>query len=475
MKFIITICLSLFISFVANAQDGTCHTKLSKEQITWLKHFQQNELHLAQKNKSVPYYIPVVAHLVGKDDGTGRLNITTLFTIICELNIKFKPVNFVFYLDEINLINSTNFYIDGSSNDAFTLMGIHTVPNKLNYFFTYASPGLCGYFTPFPDCIMMVNSCSQGGNTTLAHETGHYFSLPHTFSGFENGNIPAQSDQEMVSGGNCTTAGDGFCDTPADYIYNRWNCPYTGTQLDAWGQAYNPDPTLYMSYSSDACQNRFSGEQILAMQANVQSQRASLVNNPPSNLDTSIAVVTNLILPIYYATDVIPNDAHFYWNNVGAEKYLLQIFSLSNNALLYQKYTVDTSATINSLAANSDYRWSVTAINRAKPCASTATAKNIFSTTNFTDVNDLKETIEYYTLPNILQENNECNLIVKHSNITTVNYNLYNLQGQLIYSNTVNNVQQGQRITILPNAHSGFYLLKIKDNYGEHNYKIIVQ
>ena len=75
---------------------------------------------------------------------------------------------------------------------------------------------------------------------------------------------------ERVDGVNCDIAGDGFCDTPADYLNYRWNCNNQGlsnvTQTDPLGEKLKSDGSLIMSYSSDVCSYRFSEEQIAAMQ-----------------------------------------------------------------------------------------------------------------------------------------------------------------------------------------------------------------
>ena len=71
----------------------------------------------------------------------------------------------------------------------------------------------------------MANGCANNGST-LPHEVGHFYGLPHTH---DQGN-------ELVNGSNCATAGDNFCDTPADPnlsgVVNS-SCVYTGTATDA--------------------------------------------------------------------------------------------------------------------------------------------------------------------------------------------------------------------------------------------------
>jgi len=92
----------------------------------------------------------------------------------------------------------------------------------------------------------------------LNHEMGHYWGLPHTFE-TDNG-------IELADGSNCQTAGDGFCDTPAD-PYEQFNpssdyesdCIFNSMLQDPNGDWYDPDLGNIMSYYDCAC--HFSYEQ----------------------------------------------------------------------------------------------------------------------------------------------------------------------------------------------------------------------
>jgi len=97
--------------------------------------------------------------------------------------------------------------------------------------------------------------------STLAHELGHYFALPHTHQGGPSGQFVNY---------NCSLTGDGFCDTPADPGDNF--CTFFGcvnftctTPTDPLGVAYQPDQSLIMS-NYRVCQPfRFSDDQKLIM------------------------------------------------------------------------------------------------------------------------------------------------------------------------------------------------------------------
>jgi hypothetical protein len=468
-----------FCSFCyeVNAQNGGCNTKLSIEQKNWLKQFQQNLNNFENaKTKSVTQYIPIKAHIIGDDNGNGYYSVNNLLQVICELNIKFAPVDFIFYIDgEINFINNTLFLNDGASNEAFISMANNNVEDKLNIYFVSASPGLCGYFTPFPDAVVIIEACGLPGNTTVAHEIGHFFSLPHTFSGFENGDIPALSDQEMVNGNNCSSAGDGFCDTPADFLYSRWLCPYLGTKLDQNGDAYNPDKTLFMSYAADNCCNRFSNEQILAMQANVAGPRNNLtINNiTPSSL---VANTTSLVLPVNYTTDVYANNALFSWRNASAEAYFIEVSKYNSNNVVFQKIVTDTFCVANNLKLNTTYHWRVKAFNRAMPCTSFSEKRLFITAENFqTSINDIKEssftTTNFY--PTIFQKNESYILRWKLDNIIPSQFIVYDMLGQVITAKALlkNN---SNYFEIDKKLLAGTYVVKIMSNENVFFQKIVI-
>ncbi|MEE9348841.1 MAG: zinc-dependent metalloprotease, partial [Flavobacteriaceae bacterium] len=120
--------------------------------------------------------------------------------------------------------------------------------------------------------IVMKNSCAN--SATLAHEIGHYFSLRHTHD--------TSQGLELVNGSNCTTAGDGFCDTPADpNLSGNVNnaCVYTGTETDTNGDSYSPLTNNIMSYSSNSCKNLFTNEQQSAIVNSLNNERNYLACN----------------------------------------------------------------------------------------------------------------------------------------------------------------------------------------------------
>ncbi|MCD8566524.1 MAG: hypothetical protein LRY36_01130 [Alphaproteobacteria bacterium] len=110
---------------------------------------------------------------------------------------------------------------------------------------------------------MLQKGCMQANNMTFRHEMGHYLNLPHTFYGWEGENPPSIGQNapssiggvpvERADGSNCANSGDGFCDTPADYLSDRWSCQFDRHYYDPVGQQITVDEKNYMSYSFDGC------------------------------------------------------------------------------------------------------------------------------------------------------------------------------------------------------------------------------
>jgi PKD repeat protein len=136
---------------------------------------------------------------------------------------------------------------------------------------SFGSGTACGYtYLPvssdqYRDAVVMQNSCTTSATgTTLTHEMGHHLNLLHT-----HGPVNGTLTNELVSGVNCSSAGDLLCDTPADpelnnSNVNNVNCLYSvaGTPpTDAQGNLFDPDTSNIMSYAPQACTNTLSDEQ----------------------------------------------------------------------------------------------------------------------------------------------------------------------------------------------------------------------
>jgi len=369
----------------ANAPPESCGTELSAKQLKWLKAFRQQPTNYL-KSADEPLYIPMQIHILGagyEDNPYGYYPAQEAYRVLCELNDDFTGTGMQFYsAGDFNYIVKAGYYSQFSVSQGLEMMSIHNFPNVINVYITKKAAGYCGYFSPTYDGIVVIKSCIETGDNTLAHEVGHYFSLPHTFLGWENGKTPPSHQQELVDGSNCAITGDYFCDTRADYVSKRWNCPYNGKPLfDPNGDKMNPDGSFFMSYSNDVCANRFSPEQGEAMIGNVFQMRPYLLESSPSGI---ARMDENLLL--YPTSSAIPvpfEHVLLSWSEVeGASEYYVEVRNkkmIANVAPADASfYTTETSAML-ELAPYITYNWSVQPL--AENIACTKAAKGQFLTT----------------------------------------------------------------------------------------------
>lgn len=228
------------------------------------------------RNSTALTSIPIKAHIVRNNNGSGGLDETVLEDAIEVLNTYYADIFVEFYLcDGINYINDSYFYDFLIEEEQDSLVAAHEVDGPFNvYFFgsiyrTSSATWLSGNSTSVGneyDAVSMKNDDVDNG-TTFAHEVGHFFGLRHTHHG----------GGELVNGSNCEYTGDQFCDTPADPTLSsavvNTSCIYTGSAADANGDAYAPSTTNLMSYSRKSCRNEFTPQQLARMYAIFLAER----------------------------------------------------------------------------------------------------------------------------------------------------------------------------------------------------------
>lgn len=344
-----------------------------------------------EQGRSATLYVPVQYHIVGRDNGTGYYNLRDLVELHCGLNERFASVDIQFYLHDMpNYINNSDYFEFSSTWVGNAMMIAHNDLSACNVYIVEDPRGVCGYAFypgsgPSRGGIVLNKSCAAPGSTTLVHEMGHYFGLPHTFSGWENGNTPSSNQQERVNGSNCATAADRFCDTPADFISVRWTCPYTGNETDLNGDLYRTvlDGAFYMSYANDGCHTKFSPDQMTEMYQVLQSERPYLLNGPTIN-PTPLDTVEN-VSPANGFAQLPANYVNLKWKSVpGAEFYHVLVTRFLNpNQFNIDTIVADTSVVLRNLQGSYNYRWKVRPMTSYDACAPYSSETN-FSTTSLT-------------------------------------------------------------------------------------------
>lgn len=167
--------------------------------------------------------------------------------------------------DSIYVIANPRFDMMGSTAELEENAKLNAKQNRINLFIIDAfNEDLEGAAGIAGGNYMHIASGSANAGT-IAHETGHIFSLEHTFG---TGDVlaaaagnPFTATDELVDGSNCGSAGDFVCDTPADpYIFPSSdatepvvyfeNCIFVYDSVDAKGYYYDPQPGNIMSYYS---------------------------------------------------------------------------------------------------------------------------------------------------------------------------------------------------------------------------------
>ena len=354
--------------------------------LPWLEAYQQAGTPMVRSNNKL--YLPVVVHIVRSDQGKSAFRESQILDAFCILNAYFAPFEIEFVLQQPFLYpQNSDWYDHSDGQTAYTMMRTTRVQNAINTYFVFNAANACGYTlresTGLAMGIALSGSCPGMEGNAWAHEMGHYFSLPHTFNGWENYpydyNKPAplkinQIEVEKADRSNCRSAGDGFCDTPADYLNGLWYCDDRNqspiVQKDPFGLEFRSDGTLLMSYSGDRCAKRFSVEQQGAMRFFILQKLSGLLlreASPP-------VVPRGEIEPTRpSAGAVIGSDEPVVlsWKPMlGITHYLVEVSPIPSFSFIAFSQVVSDSSCQPNLAAGRNYFWRVRPFNGFSTCPS---------------------------------------------------------------------------------------------------------
>lgn len=385
MKKALPVFLSLFqFCLITEAQIpeffNPCSTPAETSE--WLARFQLNPA--AYESSGEALYLPLTLHLVGTNEGEGHFPLQEALGQLCQLNAYFEETQIQFFLEgSPNYHDHSDWY---QGNQLSSMMAGNNVDNTLNCYIIQNLGGFSGMYSSSGDAVLMAKWGFNVWNPLFAHEIGHYLSLPHTFWGWENQewdlSMPAPEfaggrKVERVDGEDCDIAGDGFCDTPPDYLSavnalaSAYACNINDesfvVQTDPTGATFRTDCSLIMSYASNP--NRFSDMQISAMRANIEQVRPYLLyNQDPLSVipETEVA----LLSPSQGAMVAPDEPATLEWAPVpNATHYVVDITFLPVFSAVYDQYVVEgTSLVVNNLLPGKNYRWRVRPYNAFHTC-----------------------------------------------------------------------------------------------------------
>ena len=479
------IALLCFLSFAGQAQDHLgCATIDGK--VKWLEEFQQNGLAVVDNGDML--YVPLTIHIVGDNQGQGYIKAEEVRRAFCELQEDFLPSEIQFYwADDINYIDNSNYY-EHSWQQGGQMMDQYQVANTINCYFVADPAGACGY-SSYNNGIALNNDCVDPGSSTWAHEIGHYLSLPHTFSGWEGEdysfNEPAPNfvngaPVERLDGSNCGNAGDGFCDTPADYLSYRWSCDNNGFSIqflqDPLGEEFKADGTYFMSYSFDGCADKFSQEQTDAMRANLLTEKADYLysGDPVGPVDfEALSVISpepgSLVdnySGIQFTWDPLPNATH----------YILEVSPFPLMQFILVRYELEdvTSVFSTDLAENQTFYWRLQAYNYWHTCKEYTEIQS-FSTGTLNSIQTVESINNWSVVPNPTSAGQDLQVRLELQKADNLQVNLINLAGQSVYSDQWDlaaGVHQNQVAT--DHLEAGMYFLRIQNSNGTITKKIVV-
>jgi len=357
---------------------------------------------------------------------------------MCEVKDFYASMGINLYINNIRNIDNTeytdNLYIDALNNidNTVNIYAFKRLPESYQF---------CGYYTPFYDLIIIPSYWCLNTNTMI-HELGHFFSLPHTFSGFpiglDNCGVYVTSG-EKVDGSNCTTAGDRICDTPPDNnSLGNQTCPggMTCLQYDPDGVAFMPDPTNHMSYFRNSCQNKLTDGQVAVMIDNIENERVDFINPAPLNINPVVEAVelnspTGIEIPydrVLFEWDAVPN-ANLYHIEISRSSSFLPSFRIAHT------FTTENQYVSKKLKKNTTYHWRVLPVNGANTCS----ISDIWASGSFTtnDQTVLLPHIEDFNVSPNPAQNESVTISLTGRRFMIGQLHLYTKTGQRVHSKNI--------------------------------------
>lgn len=459
------------------------------------------------KNNAETFYVPIKFHLVGDSDGQGRLNYNNIFQELCDLNGQFEEVGMQFYIDGgFNEFDHGPTYQSPTSAGATTKMIIeknNAGANSVNVFVTQnANSGniengnTLGFYQNNSDYVVIRKNQLGIGNSTLAHEIGHLFSLDHPHRGWEDQpwdleihgrRVTRSSVSSSQSGGsvrvelvdrsNCDESGDMLCDTPPDYNFGfTWNedCPRFNTiVLDRNSDTIVPMQNNYMSYFLGCEPYQFTQDQTDVINADYNSSKRSNIRSSYVPNTATIEEEVEILSHESNATTDFYNGVHLEWTNAeSADGYFLNITGGGDD---FRILTTDTAYFMTQLNPGKIYTMSVTPYNETGGCAS---RKSIILKTNelSTSTNDPAIEGKLYLAQNPIFRGEQILLIIESEQRAELQAKLYSSSGQLHIQNTLN-VELGPNRFQISNHDlaPGIYILHLESEQGVSSRKVIVQ
>jgi hypothetical protein len=442
-------------------------------------------------------------HICGETDSTGYISLERVFASICKLNADYESMGIRFYLYGLQYIPNSVLYNHGANSGnpmAIYTMSLYKVLNTVNIFIgrdVTPNDQFLAYYTSFLDVIYSFKTGVGFNDPTLTHEVGHFFTLPHTFFGWEgtsypiealNGKAPntvggrhVEKTIRGTSGENCQIAADGFCGTPPDYSSVRAACPHAAPWRDPDSVLINPDETNFMSYFNDDCQNSFSTDQKQAVILDVIARGYYFL---PAPQPLSVVGRPSLIWPEQGTIAHYNNNIQLRWQAVdSANYYWVRVNRTFGNGTTFLSnvkdiLTTSTDAWI-SLPPNLEYTWIVTAITKADFCDNSPHSDSAtFRTADWVIpvVNTPSEALQIRAFPSPATAGMQLSLEIIAPEIGIAAVNLSDLTGRTVIDNIEINLEKGVNLYHIDtkSISAGFYIISVETLGTKYCYKLII-
>ena len=459
-------------------------------------------------------YIPVSFHSVSNTAGEGAATEKEIFAFLCGLNDIYADQDVQFFIyNQINFRTSNSIDDDASSNASSQAMNGWSVGGTLNITIgrSLNNPS-SSWYSGFGDYIFLLKQMMSPQAKTEAHEIGHFFTMPHTFYGWEGldaeadyggQNVPSSigsgwgsfSPEAVPRTGvqaNCTNAGDGFCGTEADYFSSRTNCPYIVTAKDPYGNALNPDESNIMSYAYDACVNTFSSDQKTAIAMDI-AQRSWLSNTPNGTTDLAMMPSPTAISPLDNTLlgPVSDPTVRLEWSQLsGAPWHYVEVYGTiipnvwvpNVTDVIYRGYIYSGNSYFDlptsNLQAGRFYAWRVTPLSNYSTCATPSAYYKFEASALATSLDQLPidklMTLDLISNP---VSSSDVSMKLYTAEEIVASLSIYAMDGRKVYALEKLNFQQGEQLIQLPadQLSNGMYMIALSSKRGTLQKKLRIQ
>lgn len=468
---------------------------------------------LSFQNQRAITWVPVVITNVGNTSGVGYTADEKIYQFFCGLNEIYAQQNVQFFLRQpIRRLANNDLDTDCDLNAAKNFMSSNKVSGVVNLYVgrSVNNQTKSYYSRPYAfgtkgDFVFLLQTMISRAAVTEAHEIGHFFSLPHTFYGWEGrdvemlyggGSVPSsingrQVEYEVRSGAssNCASAGDGFCDTRADYYSERTQCPVVPTVTDPRNAAIDPDETNLMSYYLDACVDSFTPQQTAAVKADIQA-RNWVTQTPTHTTDLSSATISP-VQPLNNGNlgSITNATVRLDWADTpGAQWYEIEIYnSFAGITIDYTRpiykglitngnsyYDLATAG----LVANQSYYWRVRPLSSFSTCAQFSTEFKFFAVATPSSIATMPLHNQLsFTLTNNPITTSTASIKLVAAKDMDITINVLDFNGRNVTTSAVQAIGTGENTLNLPvqDLANGIYIVTVATKMGTLHQKMLIQ